>query len=81
MSSTISVQLVCPCNNRTYATPQSLKAHKQTKCHIFYETTDELKKMKIELTHRDNTISQLQLENSKLRDLYLNAIININKVA
>ncbi len=59
----------CPCNKRTYPSPNSLKAHQKTKMHKSWENATELRELKKELTIRDNTILKLERRFDILMDL------------
>ena len=54
----ISLNLVCPCNQKLYKTTASLKAHHKTNIHINYinfkeqkDTTIKINRLEIEIGH------------------------------
>ena len=47
--------------NKTYPSKQALNAHRKTKGHKSWEEASELRKLKMELTTRDNTIVSLNI--------------------
>ena len=47
--------------NKTYPSKQALNAHRKTKGHKSWEEASELRKLKMELTNRDNTIVSLYI--------------------
>ena len=59
----------CECNDKTYPSKASLNAHKKTKGHKSWEEASELRKLKIELTNRDNTIVGLKNTITSLKEL------------
>lgn len=59
----------CECNNKTYPSMQSLKAHKKTKVHKSWEETQELRELKIKLTEKDNEIVNLTNNICTLKEL------------
>jgi hypothetical protein len=68
----------CECNGKTYPTKQSLNQHKKTKAHQSWENSGELRELKMELTHRDNTILKLKNTIEMLRELNTTLIKRIN---
>ena len=58
----ISKSLICPCNEKLYKSETSLKAHRKTQGHIFWEQTNQQKKINID-------INRLEIENGHLRRL------------
>ena len=56
----ITTNLLCPCNNIIYDSEKKLKTHQKTLGHRIWETQSEIKSLKCELTRRDNTIAQLE---------------------
>ena len=68
----------CECNGKTYPTKQSLTQHKKTKVHQSWENSGELRELKMELTHRDNTILKLKNTIEMLRELNTTLIKRIN---
>lgn len=52
--------LSCPCNNNLYENTKKLKSHQKTLGHRIWETQNDVKTLKCELTRRDNTIAQLE---------------------
>lgn len=65
----IIIQFICPCNNKSYPSKQSLKAHQRTKGHLQWDNEHELRNLKITLTERDNNIVYLNNKVDLLRDL------------
>jgi len=59
----------CPCNDKAYPSQTALKAHQKTKAHKAWETSNELRELKIALTEKDNTIVALNQSIATLRDL------------
>ena len=59
----------CECNNKTYPSKQALNAHRKTKGHKSWEEASELRKLKMELTNRDNTIVSLNNTIHSLKEL------------
>ena len=64
-----SIVFKCECNDKTYPSKASLNAHKKTKSHKSWEEAAELRKLKIELTNRDNTIVSLKNTITSLKEL------------
>ena len=58
----ISCQLICPCNQKLYKSQSTLKSHKKTQGHQFWEQTKEQKDINI-------NINRLEIENAHLRRL------------
>jgi len=58
----ISKSLICPCNEKLYKSEASLKAHRKTQGHQFWESSKEQKNILIK-------INQLEIENGHLRRL------------
>ena len=58
----ISKSLICPCNEKLYKSEASLKAHRKTQGHQFWESSKEQKNVLIK-------INQLEIENGHLRRL------------
>ena len=58
----ISLNLVCPCNNKTYKSETTLKAHRKTQCHQLWEQSKEQKYINIK-------INRLEIENGHLKRL------------
>ena len=58
----ITLSLICPCNNKLYKSESSLKAHRKTQGHAFWEQSNE---------QRDTCakINRLEIENGHLRRL------------
>ena len=59
----------CECNNKSYPSKQALNAHKKTKGHKSWEDAEELRKLKMELTNRDNAIVGLKNTINSLKEL------------
>lgn len=59
----------CECNNKRYPSKQALNSHKKTKGHKSWEEAGELRKLKMELTNRDNTIVSLKNSIRSLKEL------------
>ena len=38
----ITLSLICPCNNKLYKSESSLKAHRKTQGHVFWEQSNEI---------------------------------------
>lgn len=70
----------CECNGKTYPTKHSLVQHSKTKAHQSWERSGELRDLKVELTHRDNTILKLKNTIEMLRELNTTLIKRINLV-
>ena len=64
-----SIVFTCECNGKTYPSKQALNAHKRTKGHKSWEEAGELRKLKIELTERDNKILALNNTITLLKEL------------
>jgi hypothetical protein len=64
-----SIVFRCECNDKTYPSKAALNAHKKTKGHKGWEEAAELRKLKIELTNRDNTIVRLNNTINSLKEL------------
>lgn len=64
-----SIVFRCECNDKTYPSKAALNAHKKTKGHKSWEEAAELRKLKIELTNRDNTIVSLKNTINSLKEL------------
>lgn len=64
-----SIVFRCECNDRTYPSKAALNAHKKTKSHRSWEEAAELRKLRIELTNRDNTIVSLENTINSLKEL------------
>ena len=62
MNSEISCQLICPCNNKSYKSVATLKAHRKSQGHQFWEQNKEQKDISIK-------INRLENENNHLRRL------------
>ena len=58
----ISNTLTCPCNNKSYKSEASLKTHRKTQIHQFWEQNKEQKEILIK-------INRLENENGHLRRL------------
>jgi len=58
----ISKSLICSCNNKLYKSEASLKAHKKTQGHLFWEQTKDQKNLNVD-------INRLEIENGHLRRL------------
>jgi hypothetical protein len=58
----ISLSLVCPCNNKLYKSESSLKAHRKTQGHVFWEMQGQQKDI-------ISKINRLEIENGHLRRL------------
>jgi len=58
----ISCQLICPCNQKLYKSQATLKSHRKTQGHQFWEQTKEQKDTNI-------NINRLEIENGHLRRL------------
>ena len=54
MEQIITVSYKCGCNEKTYSSLTSLKSHKKTKQHLAWENKNELKNLKIQLTHMNS---------------------------
>jgi len=67
----ISYNLTCKCNNKTYPSEKSYNNHYKTKGHHAWVEQMELKNIKVELTRRDNEIISLKSQNKELRELNL----------
>ena len=65
----VSQIFTCECNGREYTSKPKLNQHKKTKGHIHWETINELKSLKIEMTKRDNTIMCLKNDKESLQQL------------
>ena len=65
----ISIIYKCECNEKTYPSLQSLKSHKKTKLHKAWESINELRLLKIQLTEKDNEILNLSSKVKLLKDL------------
>jgi hypothetical protein len=63
------VVYTCECNKKQYPSLASLKQHKKTKVHQSWESTKELRDLKIQLTARDNEILSLHTKLKSLREL------------
>ena len=59
--------LVCPCNNKTYKTEASLKAHRKTQGHQYWEQIKEQKKQYY--NENKEKINQRRKELYKLKKL------------
>lgn len=59
----------CECNNKSYPSKQALNSHKKTKGHKSWEDAEELRKLKMELTNRDNAIVGLKNTINSLKEL------------
>jgi hypothetical protein len=68
----LSLNLVCPCNNKSYKTEQTLKAHRKTQGHQYWEQSKEQK-------DRDVRIKRLENENANLRRLNFILLERIDK--
>jgi len=68
----------CACNNKTYPSKQSLKAHQRTKSHLQWEHEAELRNLKITLTEKDNVIISLNNKLTILRDFNSQLLVRIN---
>ena len=55
----ISCQLICPCNQKLYKSEASLKAHRKTQGHQFWESSKESKDVLIK-------INRLEIENGQI---------------
>ena len=64
-----SVVFRCPCNNKAYPSHVALKAHQKTKSHNAWQTSNELRELKIALTEKDNTIVALTHKIDLLKEL------------
>ena len=58
----ISCQLICPCNQKLYKSQATLKSHRKTNSHLFWEQNKEQKDITI-------NINRLEIENGHLRRL------------
>ena len=58
----LSQSLVCPCNGKLYKSTSTLKAHKNSQCHLFWEQNASQKDTLIK-------INKLENENGHLRRL------------
>ena len=58
----ISQVFTCECNNKNYVSRARLSQHKKTKGHLQWETLNELKFLKCELTKKDDIIVRLETE-------------------
>lgn len=57
----LSLELVCPCRpGFTYKNATSLAMHKKTKSHLAWETTQEVKDVRIQSKHFENEIERLK---------------------
>ena len=57
----ISLNLVCPCRpGFTYKNTTSLAIHKKTKSHRAWETTQEVKDVRVQSKHFENEIERLK---------------------
>ena len=66
------------CNDKTYPSKQSLKAHQRTKGHLQWEHEAELRNLKITLTEKDNTIISLNNKLTILRDFNSQLLVRID---
>ena len=73
----MSVVYLCPCNNHSYPSKTALNSHRKTKAHIAWQNAEELRALKIKLTHKDNHITTLQTQVESLRTLNLQLIERI----
>jgi hypothetical protein len=69
----ISCQLICECNNKLYKSVTSLKAHRKTQGHQFWEQNKEQKEISIK-------INRLEIENTHLRRLNVLLLERINSL-
>jgi hypothetical protein len=67
--------LVCPCNNKTYKTESSLKAHRKTQCHQYWEKTKEQKDITIKINRLENENAHLK----RLNFILLERISDLEK--
>ena len=58
--------VVCECTGKQY---RNIKIHQKSQTHQAWETRNELKSLKIELTHKDNNIVSLENKVAQLQDL------------
>lgn len=75
--SIMSVVYRCPCNDHSYPSKTALKSHRKTKAHVAWQNAEELRALKITLTHKDNHITTLQTQVESLRTLNLQLIERI----
>ena len=58
----ISKSLICPCNNKLYKSETTLKAHRKTQGHQFWEQSKDQKNLQVD-------INRLEIECGHLRRL------------
>jgi len=64
----ISCQLICPCNNKLYKTNTTLKAHRKTQAHQFWEQNKEQKDIIIKINRLENDNDHLRRLNRLLME-------------
>lgn len=69
----VSCQLLCPCNNKIYKSEATLKAHRKTQGHQYWEQNKEQKDILIK-------INKLENENSHLRRLNILLMERIHNI-
>ena len=64
----ISLNLVCPCNQKLYKTSTSLKAHHKTQGHIFWKISKEQKDHLIKINRLEIEVGHLRRLNMLLME-------------
>jgi hypothetical protein len=70
----ISCQLICPCNQKIYKSQATLKSHRKTQGHIYYEQNKDQKNDLIQ-------INKLENENAHLRRLNILLMERISELS
>lgn len=70
----LSCQLICPCNQKIYKSQATLKSHRKTQGHIYYEQNKDQKNDLIQ-------INKLENENAHLRRLNIILMERISELS
>ena len=69
----IALSLICPCNNKLYKSESSLKTHRKTQGHVFWESQSQQKDIIAK-------INRLEIENGHLRRLNIRLMEKITNL-
>ena len=72
----LSQNLVCLCNNKTYKSEASLKSHRKTQAHQFWEQSKEQKDINIKINKLENENGHLR----RLNILLMERISDLEKI-
>ena len=75
----ISLNLMCPCNQKLYKTTASLKAHHKTQGHVFWESSKEQKDHLIKINRLEIEVTHLRRLNMLLMERITSLTENVNR--